>query len=145
LVSPGRPILQANSFSAGASGCVVAARLANTKQRLKVLLLEAGSNNGDIPYRVPADRFKTFQEATLNWGYKTVPQNHLKGQQIDYSRGKGLGGSTAINFSCCKSPFFFDHCFPFTYPSRGWPHHGVDFLQGTLPTIEAILICNPGL
>jgi choline dehydrogenase-like flavoprotein len=31
---------------------------------------------------------------------KTVPQNHLKGQQIDYSRGKGLGGSTAINFSC---------------------------------------------
>lgn len=43
---------------------------------------------------------KTFQEATMNWGYKTVPQNHLKGQQIDYSRGKGLGGSTAINFSC---------------------------------------------
>lgn len=43
---------------AGASGCVVAARLANTKQRPKVLLLEAGSNNGDISYRVPADQFK---------------------------------------------------------------------------------------
>ena len=70
-----------------------------------MLLLEAGSDNGDISYRVPADRFKTFQEATMNWGYKTVPQNHLKGQQIDYSRGKGLGGSTAINFSCCKSRF----------------------------------------
>lgn len=24
----------------------------------------------------------------------------MKGQQIDYSRGRGLGGSTAINFSC---------------------------------------------
>jgi choline dehydrogenase-like flavoprotein len=36
----------------------------------------------------------------MNWGYKTLPQTHLKGQQIDYSRGKGLGGSTAINFSC---------------------------------------------
>lgn len=78
----------------------MAARLAESKQRPKVLLLEAGSNNEDVAYRVPADRFKTFQEATMNWGYKTVPQNHLKGQQIDYSRGKGLGGSTAINFSC---------------------------------------------
>jgi len=71
-------------------------------QRPKVLLLEAGSDNEDVSYRVPADRFKTFQEATINWGYKTVPQKHLKGQQIDYSRGKGLGGSTAINFSCCR-------------------------------------------
>jgi choline dehydrogenase-like flavoprotein len=96
---------QADSFSGGASGCVVAARLAESKQQPKVLLLEAGSDNDDTSYRVPADRFKTFQEATMNWGYKTVPQNHLKGQQIDYSRGKGLGGSTAINFSCCKSRF----------------------------------------
>ncbi|KAK4500396.1 hypothetical protein PRZ48_008585 [Zasmidium cellare] len=31
----------------------------------------------------------------LNWGYKTVPQF---GREIDYSRGRGLGGSTAINF-----------------------------------------------
>jgi choline dehydrogenase-like flavoprotein len=29
-----------------------------------------------------------------------VPQKQLKSQEIDYSRGKGLGGSTAINFSC---------------------------------------------
>jgi choline dehydrogenase-like flavoprotein len=36
----------------------------------------------------------------MNWGYKTVPQTHLKSQEIDYSRGRGLGGSTAINFSC---------------------------------------------
>jgi choline dehydrogenase-like flavoprotein len=34
----------------------------------------------------------------MNWHYKTVPQTHLAGQEIDYSRGKGLGGSTAINF-----------------------------------------------
>lgn len=33
----------------------------------------------------------------MNWGYKTVPQTHLKGQEIDYSRGRGLGGSSAIN------------------------------------------------
>jgi choline dehydrogenase-like flavoprotein len=34
----------------------------------------------------------------MNWFYKTVPQMQLTGQEIDYSRGKGLGGSTAINF-----------------------------------------------
>jgi choline dehydrogenase-like flavoprotein len=89
------------AFSAGASGSVVAARLAKSPQRPSVLLIEAGGDNKDASYRVPADRFTlAFKEATMNWGYKTVPQTHLKGQQIDYSRGKGLGGSTAINFSC---------------------------------------------
>ena len=33
-----------------------------------------------------------------NWGYQTIPQSQLKDREIDYSRGKGLGGSTAINF-----------------------------------------------
>jgi hypothetical protein len=36
----------------------------------------------------------------MNWGYKTIPQTHLKGLQIDYSKGKWLGGSTAIKISC---------------------------------------------
>lgn len=34
----------------------------------------------------------------MNWGYKTTPQAHCDNREIDYSRGKGLGGSTAINF-----------------------------------------------
>lgn len=33
-----------------------------------------------------------------NYGYKTVAQNQLAGQEIDYSRGRGLGGTTSINF-----------------------------------------------
>lgn len=86
---------------AGAAGCVVAARLAQSPTKPSVLLLEAGGKNEDASYRVPADRFTlAFKEPSLNWGYKTEPQAHLKGQQIDYSRGKGLGGSTSINFSC---------------------------------------------
>lgn len=36
----------------------------------------------------------------MNWGYKTTPQQYCKNREIDYSRGKGLGGSSAINFSC---------------------------------------------
>lgn len=34
----------------------------------------------------------------MNWGYKTTPQEHCQGREVDYSRGKGLGGSSAINF-----------------------------------------------
>lgn len=35
----------------------------------------------------------------MNWGYKTAPQEHCAGRQLDYSRGLGLGGSSAVNFS----------------------------------------------
>lgn len=34
----------------------------------------------------------------MNWGYKTAPQEHADNRECDYSRGKGLGGSSAINF-----------------------------------------------
>ena len=34
----------------------------------------------------------------MNWGYKTAPQEHCQNREVDYSRGKGLGGSSAINF-----------------------------------------------
>lgn len=39
-----------------------------------------------------------MQEEQMNWGYKTTPQEHCNGRQLDYSRGKGLGGGSAINF-----------------------------------------------
>ncbi|KAI1046409.1 hypothetical protein LB505_009133 [Fusarium chuoi] len=34
----------------------------------------------------------------MNWGYKTAPQEFANNRELDYSRGKGLGGSSAINF-----------------------------------------------
>lgn len=40
----------------------------------------------------------TFQNKDMNWGYKTVPQPACNNREIDYSRGLGLGGSSAINF-----------------------------------------------
>ncbi|KAI1846697.1 hypothetical protein JX266_007270 [Neoarthrinium moseri] len=82
----------------GAAGCVVAARLAEAAARPSVLLVEAGGLNEDAAHLTGAQRYEVaFREKSpLNWGYRTQPQ--LKGQEIDYSRGKGLGGSTAINF-----------------------------------------------
>ncbi|KAA8566758.1 hypothetical protein EYC84_009858 [Monilinia fructicola] len=86
---------------AGPAGLSLAARLSSTPSHPSVLLIEAGGPNNDQEYLIPADRFALFgSQPSLNWGYKTEPCKHLNGQQIDYSRGKGIGGSTAINFSC---------------------------------------------
>ncbi|KAK9783377.1 hypothetical protein SCARD494_13196 [Seiridium cardinale] len=91
-------VVGAHTTQGGASGCVVAARLAESAAKPTVLLLEAGGLNEDAAHLTGAQRFEVaFREGSLlNWGYKTEPQ--WSNQQIDYSRGKGLGGSTAINF-----------------------------------------------
>jgi choline dehydrogenase-like flavoprotein len=48
-----------------------------------------------------ADRYNNFMTfPDYNWGYKSAPQKHLNNRQIDYSRGRGLGGSSRINFAC---------------------------------------------
>lgn len=52
----------------------------------------------DKSLRVDGQRWNTFLNKEVNWGYKTVPQENCNGRQIDYSQDKVLG-STAINFS----------------------------------------------
>ncbi|KAL6714199.1 hypothetical protein ACLMJK_008694 [Lecanora helva] len=84
---------------AGASGCLLASRLAKDLPDHSVLLLDAGGKNADIDHQSYGERHWTFMVAPgANWGYKTTPQPQLGGREIDFSRGKGLGGSTAINF-----------------------------------------------
>jgi choline dehydrogenase-like flavoprotein len=79
---------------------VLASRLAHTPAAPSVLLVEAGGSNANAAHQSGADRFNAaFADGSpMNWHYKTAPQTHLAGQEIDYSRGKGLGGSTAVNF-----------------------------------------------
>ena len=73
----------------GPSGCVLASRLARSAAKPKVLLLEAGGKNGNIQHEVSGERFFTHATAEgYNWGYETVPQQQLKGQKINYSRGE---------------------------------------------------------
>jgi choline dehydrogenase-like flavoprotein len=72
--------------------------LAQSAKNPKILLLEAGGPNDDKNLRVDGQRWLTFLNKDLNWGYKTVPQEHAANRELDYSRGKGLGGSSAINF-----------------------------------------------
>lgn len=76
----------------------MAAGLANSAKKPKVLLLEAGGCNEDPELRIDGKRWLTFMNQDMNWGYKTAPQEHCDNRELDYSRGKGLGGSSAINF-----------------------------------------------
>ncbi len=63
-----------------------------------MLLLEAGGENGDRDLRVDGQRWTTFMNKDMNWGYKTAPQEHCGNRELDYSRGRGIGGTSAINF-----------------------------------------------
>ncbi|QDS74375.1 hypothetical protein FKW77_005121 [Venturia effusa] len=85
----------------GPAGCVVASKLARSPKAPHVLLLEAGGSSMDGNAFFLADRYNNFMTfPDYNWGYKSAPQKHLNGRQIDYSRGRGLGGSSRINFAC---------------------------------------------
>ncbi|ORY71500.1 uncharacterized protein BCR38DRAFT_11301 [Pseudomassariella vexata] len=83
----------------GPAGSAVAAGLANSAKKPKVLLLEAGGDNEDRNCRVDSQRWFTLRNQDMNWRYKTVPQEHCLNREIDYPRGRGVGGSSAINFS----------------------------------------------
>lgn len=64
-----------------------------------MLLLEAGSNpTGDF-LRAPFHRYwPSVLRPDLDHGYVSEPEPTLGGRTIAYTRGKGLGGSSAVNF-----------------------------------------------
>ncbi|KAL3463533.1 hypothetical protein BJX64DRAFT_116475 [Aspergillus heterothallicus] len=82
----------------GPAGSALAHTLSLAPSSPRILLLEAGVRRDEKNLRVDGQRWLTFQQPSLNYGYKTTPQEHCNGREIDYSRGKVLGGSSAINF-----------------------------------------------
>lgn len=76
----------------GSGGAAAAGRLS---ERYSVALLEAGGRNTGWRTRMPAAL--AFQTDKTNWNYATVPQPGLNGRRGHQPRGKGLGGSSAIN------------------------------------------------
>lgn len=76
----------------------MAVRLAKTASRPKVLLLELGGKNDGPSIRAPMMRWVHKMDPEVNPFYKTTPQKYSDDLVIDYDRGKGLGGSTVVNF-----------------------------------------------
>ncbi|WP_133364622.1 GMC family oxidoreductase [Qipengyuania sediminis] len=77
----------------GSGGSAVAGRLAQAGR--SVCLLEAGGRNNNILVKTPG--FMPFLRNASNYRYETVPQKGLKGRKGYQPRGRGLGGSSAIN------------------------------------------------
>ncbi|NKE47161.1 GMC family oxidoreductase [Roseomonas frigidaquae] len=80
---------------AGASGSVVARRLAENPE-VQVLLLEAGGSDEAESVQNPA-LWPTNLGSERDWGFQAEPNPHLNGRQLSLSMGKGLGGGSSVN------------------------------------------------
>ena len=81
---------------AGSAGCVLANRL-TASGRHRVLLLEAGGRDSNIWIHIPLGYGKLFDNAKVNWLYRTEPEPELNNRRVIQPRGKVLGGSSSIN------------------------------------------------
>ncbi|WP_031191973.1 MULTISPECIES: GMC family oxidoreductase [Streptomyces] len=79
---------------AGTAGCVLAARLSQDVNT-HVLLIEAGGSKV-LPAQTSPPAWPTLLQTPANWGDFTVEQS-ATGTSVQLPRGRGLGGSSAIN------------------------------------------------
>jgi len=82
-------------IGAGSAGCVVAARLSEDGSR--VMLLEAGPPDRDIWIHVPAGVLRVLNNAKINWNFLSEGEPGTAGRQLQWPRGKTLGGTSSIN------------------------------------------------
>lgn len=78
----------------GSAGSAAAGRLAEDG-KTTVCLLEAGGRNNNFLVKTPG--FMPFLLKNANYRFDTVPQKGLNGRIGYQPRGRGLGGSSAIN------------------------------------------------
>ncbi|KAJ5360177.1 Glucose-methanol-choline oxidoreductase [Penicillium concentricum] len=83
----------------GQAGLVLGARLSEDKNHT-VLVLESGGDGDEFRKRIDTPAYSYFDSlwtTPLNWDFYTVAQPNADDREINWPRGKVLGGSSAIN------------------------------------------------
>ena len=80
----------------GSAGSVMAGRLSEDAN-VQIMLLEAGGTGDSWLVKTPAAAVAMLPTPINNYAFETVPQAGLNGRKGYQPRGKGLGGSSAIN------------------------------------------------
>jgi len=106
----------------GSAGSAVAGRLAEDGRR-RVCLLEAGGSNDNMLVKTPG--MMPFIRNASNWKFETVPQRGLNGRTGYQPRGRGLGGSSAINAMVYIRGNHFDYDQWAQLGCTGWSHADV--------------------
>jgi len=81
---------------AGSAGCILADRLSESGKH-SVLILEAGGENRFPWIKLPIGFAKTYYHPKYNYMYYSEEEPNMDGRKLYAPRGKGQGGSGAIN------------------------------------------------
>jgi choline dehydrogenase-like flavoprotein len=106
----------------GSAGSAAAGRLAEDGSRT-VCLVEAGGTNDTVRVKTPG--FMPFIPDASNYRYETVPQPGLNGRTGYQPRGRGLGGSSAINAMVYIRGHAFDYDQWASLGATGWSYSDV--------------------
>ena len=84
-------------IGAGSAGSALAARLSEDPSVTVALLEAGGRNDGALNIAPTGAAVHIMRRNACNWAFSTVPQPGLNGRIGYQPRGRGLGGSSAIN------------------------------------------------
>ncbi|PBK78481.1 alcohol oxidase, partial [Armillaria solidipes] len=109
----------------GTAGLCLAARLSEDRDTI-VGVLEAGEYNPNVPViDVPSFLGGAVANPTYDWTFYSEDQSHLNGRKMRLPQGKGLGGSSQINFLGIVRPSKEEYDAIEELGNKGWNWHSL--------------------